>query len=180
MFLPKRVGITVDVSERLYDLLSRFLQLITPPPSIEGARIMYIVEATHAPVPFQIVPPTEARDAEGNLIKGANFTYDISSDNEGALEVQLADDGKSGQLVFGLIDNEGGEPELANLNVLIRDAKTETVVGSIGAQFTIVAGDVATITGGSLLIPDLTEAPEPPPPPPVDNTPVGGTGAPQG
>jgi len=54
--------------------------------------------------------------------------------------------------------NADGAPAVANLTLQFTDPATGEVVGSLGAQVTVTAGDPAAIKGGSIVLGDLVEA----------------------
>lgn len=116
---------------------------------------MYIVKANQEPVDFQI--DFQVTDSEGNPASKESLVVAVESDNTDAVSVaRSGQNARSGQLSFGRI-NADGSPAFANVNVKVAN-QDGRLLGSFGAQFTIVAGDPDRVSGGSLTIDGLSES----------------------
>lgn len=122
---------------------------------LKGALFMYIVKDDQVDVGYEVA--YSVLDAEGEVITDpAGLVVEVVSDAPAVVGV-LADpaDQKKGTAHFGA-------PGLASINATVKLADG-TIVGSIGAQFTVTTGDPAAISGGTLAFDGLTEAPVPVP-----------------
>lgn len=108
---------------------------------------MYIVKADNPDVGYVITPPT-VTDSEGNPVPVDSLVYETVSDNPDVLTVNTVDP-LTGTVHFGA-------PGVANINVQVKDVDGD-LLGSFGAQFTLTAGDPATIVGGAITFEGLTE-----------------------
>lgn len=120
---------------------------------LEGGMFMYIIAADHADVAYHIVEPT-VTDSEGHPVPTSALTFEIASDNPGAVEV-IPTDQLNGTVHFGGV-TAGQEPTIANVTVQVKNA-AGTLFGSFGAQFTVTPGDPAAIAGGAITFDGLTE-----------------------
>ncbi len=109
---------------------------------------MYIVKADNPEVGFSV--EFEAFDSEGNPAEEDSLDVTVESDNEDAVAVNFDEEAGTGTVTFG-------SPGLANLNVTVMDADGE-LLGSFGAQFTVTAGDPASISAGTLTFEGLEES----------------------
>lgn len=117
---------------------------------------MFIVKADNPDVRYRITPPT-VTDSEGNAVPAGDLTYNVVSDNPGAVEITPDPDNElEGNVHFGA-PNEDGTPALANVNVTITN-EAGTMLGSFGAQLTVTPGDPAAIQGGGISFDGLTES----------------------
>ncbi len=139
--------------------LLRFLdKLLHGPDTIEGGNIVFIVKDDNPDVRYEL-SPTVVKDAEGNVIPGAVATVEVTSTDPAVVQVTPdADPSTGGTLHFG-------NPGVASLNA--QASFGGLVLASKGAQFTVTVGDPASIAGGDISIPGLTEATEPAPAPPA-------------
>ena len=121
---------------------------------------MYVVKDNNPDVTATIVPPVVV-DAEGFPVPGAQQPTPgaLQSDNPSAVSVEPDADGDplKWTVHFGG-PNADGSPAVANLTLQFTDPATGEVVGSLGAQVTVTAGDPAAIKGGSIVLGDLVEA----------------------
>lgn len=120
---------------------------------LKGGSIMYIVRADNPDVGYHITPPT-VTDSEGNPVPSGELTFEVTSDNPGAVEV-VPSGPTDGNTHFGA-PNPDGTPALANVNVLVKNA-AGTVLGSFGGQFTVTPGDPSAIAGGTITFDGLSE-----------------------
>lgn len=118
---------------------------------------MFIVKADHPAVPYTITPPT-VTDSEGNPVAVDALDFKVESSNVDAVAVipDEAGDPLKGQVSFGR-PNPDGTPSTAAVTVLVADKASGNLLGSFGAQFTIVAGDPAAIVGGAITFEGLVE-----------------------
>ena len=118
---------------------------------VNGGQLMFVEKADRPDVPYEITAP-EVKDSEGNLVPDSQITYEVSSTDTSVVEVTPnPDDPKTGNVHFG-------SPGQASINV---NAKVGSdLVQAFGAQFTLTAGDPASIVGGAINFPGLTEVPE--------------------
>ena len=116
--------------------------------TFSGGMLMFIVKDNQADVPYSITPPT-ATDAEGVAIPDASLTYEATSTDDSVVSLAPAADGLSGTAHFGA-------PGQASINVNV--SANGTLLGAFGAQFTVTAGDVAAIAGGSIAFDTLSES----------------------
>jgi hypothetical protein len=79
------------------------------------------------------------------------LSYEVTSDDPDVVAIAPDDDADplTGSITFGA-------PGLANINVTVSSG--ETMLGSFGAQFTVVTGDPASIVGGGITLEGLTES----------------------
>lgn len=123
---------------------------------LEGGEIMFIVKADNPDVGYTITPPS-VTDSEGNPVSVGDLTFEVSSDNPGAVALTPDPaDQLHGSAHFGS-PNADGSPAMANINVAVKATATGTLLGSFGAQFTVTTGDPAAIVGGSITFEGLTE-----------------------
>lgn len=121
-------------------------------PTVTGGAIVYIVKADNPDVNYSINPP-QVTDSEGNVVPAGELTFPIESDNPAAVEV-IPDGPLSGKVHFGG-PNADGSP--ASAAITARVIHNGNVIGVLGAQFTVTAGDPAAIAGGSLVFEGLVE-----------------------
>ncbi|MCP9496677.1 MAG: hypothetical protein MSG64_19750 [Pyrinomonadaceae bacterium MAG19_C2-C3] len=155
MRLTSLLTLTIFNTALLIYLTRRTLRTVESAPtkqqlSLKG-EFMYVVPADQPAVNYQLA--YTATDSEGNVITDAETRVEVASSDEAVVAVSQTD-AKSGSISFG-------SPGLANLNATVK-TKDGTLLGSFGAQFTVTAGDVAAISGGSISFEGLTEAPEAP------------------
>jgi hypothetical protein len=147
---------------RHWKLRNRLLrqELAAPGFTITGGRLMFIVKADHADIPYSITPPESVTDSEGNPVPMTSLEYQVTSDNPAAVSVEpdSDEDPLTGMIHIGV---PGAAPEdgLANINVLL--VHDGVILGSFGAQFTIVPGDPAMVVGGGITFDGITEAENP-------------------
>jgi len=117
---------------------------------------MFVVPATNPDIGYTIQPPTAVTDAEGNAVPVGALTYEIASDNPGAVAVTpSAGDPLAGTVTFGA-PNADGSPALAAVTVLVK-ASDGSLLGSYGAQFTVPAGPATAIVGGGITFDGIVE-----------------------
>jgi len=119
-----------------------------------GVKFMYIVKADNPEVGF--VLEFDAFDSEGNVVSEDDLIVTVESDNDEAVEVEFDEETLEGKVIFG-------SPGLANINATVETLEG-VLLGSFGAQFTVVAGDPKSISGGKLSFKGLTEVVEEPAP----------------
>ena len=137
---------------RIFSILKTVYTALCEPNQNKGqirGKFMYIVKADNEAVRYSV--EFDALDSEGNPVDESDLKVDITTDNSDVVSVETEEEGNqgSGKLSFG-------HPGLANINITVTDAR-KNLLGSFGAQFTVVAGDVASIAGGSLVIDGLEE-----------------------
>lgn len=110
---------------------------------------MFIVADDNPDVAYRI-SVGEVKDAEGNVIPNAKLTIEVDSDNEDAVKVNPAPDGKSGNVSFGA-------PGQANVIANVKDTNGK-LLGTGSASFTVTTGDPASISGINLDFGGLTPA----------------------
>lgn len=111
---------------------------------------MFIVKADQPDVPFQVVP--EFTDSEGNAVPAptSGLTYEAASTDDAVVSV-IADPGgdpTKGTAHFGA----PGQASL-NFNILVNGK----LAGALGAQFTVVVGDPAKLSGGKVTFEGLED-----------------------
>lgn len=112
-------------------------------------KFMYIVKADNPDVGYAV--SYSVTDSEGNAVPVEETVAEITSTDESVVSVNTTD-----QTV------RFGAPGVASVNVRVfdKDADFEgDPLGSFGAQFTVVAGEPAAVSGGSIQFSGLTEAP---------------------
>ena len=112
---------------------------------------MFVEQATREDTRYGIRPPTVV-DAEGSAVDPQpDLAYEVTSTDATVVEILPDDDNElAGTVHFGA-------PGIASVNVVVKDAETGDVVGSFGAQFTLVPGDPAAVVGGGISFEGLTE-----------------------
>lgn len=125
-------------------------------PGEDGANFegefMYIVKADNPDVGYAL--SYSVTDSEGNEVPREETAAEITSTDEEVVSI----DQSAGTVHFG-------RPGVASVNVTVKDKDAgpdDDPLGSFGAQFTVVAGEPAAVSGGSITFEDLTEAPEEP------------------
>jgi hypothetical protein len=120
----------------------------------DDVQLMFTVADDHEDVPFSVEPVTGGNDAEGRPIDAADFkTTDVESDNEDAVSV-IDDPNVEGGKAFHF-----GAPGTAHAGYDLT-YKGE-LVKRYEASFTVTTGvlDPASIVGGGITVPGLTEDP---------------------
>lgn len=115
---------------------------------------MYIVKADNPNVEFEL--EFDAFDSEGNAVNEDDLIVTVETDNDEAVGVDFDEETLKGLVSFG-------SPGLANINATV-ETVDGVLLGSFGAQFTIVAGDPKSISGGKLTFKGLNEVVEEPAP----------------
>lgn len=113
-----------------------------------GIDFMYLVQADNPDVGFSV--NFTVVDSEGHEVPADSYNVVITSDNEDAVLLDVDESGVAGTAHFG-------SPGLANVNVTVEDL-SGNILGSMGAQFTVVPGDPAAVFGGTIVFEGLEEA----------------------
>ncbi len=113
---------------------------------------MIIVQDTQTPVTYAITG-VSAVDAKGQPVADAALTYLVESTDPSVVAI-TADptDQTKGSASFG---NEGP----ATVEVTISLTSDGTVLGSFAQSFTVTAGPVTAIAGGTISFAGLTDVP---------------------
>ncbi len=116
---------------------------------IEEFKFMYIVEADH---PDTIVTASfTVKDSEGNVLDPSAVKVEFSAENQEAINVFPIDEQPLSATVHFV------SPGLGSVNCTV-STHEGVLLASFGAQFTIVAGDPSSVTGGNLSFEGLTES----------------------
>lgn len=150
--------IVLALSDKLSSQVDRALDLLEASQSttiqVLGGEIMFTVPDDQANQPYSISPVT-ATDKEGNAL---SVVTEFISDNPDV--VAINGDANGGELVFG-------KPGVASLvyKATAKSGKKELIVKTAGAQFTVTTGEIdpASVGGGELSLPGLTEDEAPAP-----------------
>ena len=111
-----------------------------------GGSFVIIVKDDHPDVEY--VAGFQVTDSEGIVVPDTEYTVAVVSDNPASVEVTPdPTDQLKGNAHFGVPGNAGVVCTVSKLD--------GTVFGSFGEQFTVTAGDPATITGGTITFGDL-------------------------
>jgi hypothetical protein len=114
-------------------------------PTLTGGRFMYILKADTPNASYRINPPT-VTDSEGNTVSADNLNFIVTSDNPRAIQISPFDN-LTGEIIIG---GPQGDGQAAIANVTATVWYGETLLGSFGEQFTVVAGDPSKVVGGGI------------------------------
>lgn len=110
--------------------------------------IMYVVQDTHPDVNFTIAVG-DVTDAEGNVITDAHLDISVDSSDADVVSVKFGDTPNAVSLHFG-------KPGVAMVSAQVKSGGT--LLGVADANFTVTAGDPASISSVALNVEGLTEA----------------------
>lgn len=149
---------TITVSDSFIEFIIRLLKRLftrTITATLNVRFGMFVLKADHEDVPFTI--EGEVTDSEGNVIDNADIDWAAESSNPSvvAINVDSDEDDTTGSIHIG-------SPGIASVNVVGK--YNGAILANFGAQFTVVAGDPAAITGGKIVFEGIEEIPEEPTP----------------
>lgn len=139
-----------DLAEAIHDLAAAIRE---SRPDPIGGELMFVVKDDHPPVKVHFGDVT-AKDAEGHNVDNAELVFDLQSSDVDVLDVTPDPDNGDGKHFEVAFDSPG----LASLEGTIKTSDG-VLLGTRGAQFTVTAGDPASIDGGDIVVEGLTETP---------------------
>lgn len=167
------VRIVIPGLELLAEAASCYVKHITKRPAEEGAKLVFKVTDDQKPEKFEL-DITGVKDAHGHDADSSKLVYKFESTDEGIATVGPDPDAPTDQTkgVLTFVGDEG----TVTLTGTVSDTHGN-VLFSAAANFTVTAGDPASIATGSFKFADLTEDPDSTPAPP--DTSGTGTGTPE-
>lgn len=138
----------LDRMERKLDKIIRMLRG-SQQPHLSGGKFVIVVKDDNPDVAYD-VQDLVVTDSEGQVIDHPNLTFSIESSDPNVVQITPNDAASTGTAHFGA-------PGQANVNLNVMDGEGN-LLGALGAQFTVTAGDPKAITGGSLKFGELQNA----------------------